>query len=85
MKDGGEAFMTTNTEQRRGLAFGLVLLLGLWFAPAVWAEDTPPPGVRPETISAGQNHTCGVRGDGTVTCWGANEYGTLPASATFAN
>ena len=45
--------MTPMTEQWRWLVLGWILLLGLWFASAVWAEDTPPPGVRPETISAG--------------------------------
>jgi hypothetical protein len=25
-------------------------------------------------VSAGKNHTCGVRGGGTVSCWGSNEF-----------
>ena len=31
---------------------------------------TPPLG---EVVSAGRWHSCGVRTDGTVTCWGSNE------------
>ncbi len=76
--------MTINTEQRRRLAFGWVLLLGLWFAPVTWAEDTPPPGVRPTTLSAGGLHTCGLKSDGTVACWGNNDYGqAIPPAGTF--
>jgi hypothetical protein len=26
-------------------------------------------------VSAGINHTCGVRTNGTVACWGRNDYG----------
>ncbi|HCO02350.1 MAG TPA: hypothetical protein DIT48_03090, partial [Actinobacteria bacterium] len=33
---------------------------------------------------AGYGHTCGIRTDGTVTCWGSNEYGQLSSpSGTF--
>jgi alpha-tubulin suppressor-like RCC1 family protein len=28
-------------------------------------------------IAAGQGHTCAIRRDGAVTCWGYNEYGQL--------
>ena len=28
-------------------------------------------------ITAGSDHTCGLRSDGTVVCWGSNEYGQL--------
>ena len=28
-------------------------------------------------ISCGQDHTCALRTDGSVACWGANEYGQL--------
>ncbi|HLD08520.1 MAG TPA: hypothetical protein VJB68_00570, partial [Methylophilaceae bacterium] len=28
-------------------------------------------------ISAGDNHTCALNGDGTIKCWGLNSYGQL--------
>ena len=36
-------------------------------------------------ISAGYEHTCGVRMDGILDCWGSNEYGqATPPEGTFA-
>ena len=26
-------------------------------------------------VDAGEHHSCGVRTDGTITCWGDNEFG----------
>ncbi len=38
-----------------------------------------------ESISAGGEHTCGLRTDGAVTCWGADYYGqATPPSGGFA-
>ena len=34
--------------------------------------------VVPSTISAGSAHTCGVRTDGTLACWGTNDFGRAP-------
>jgi alpha-tubulin suppressor-like RCC1 family protein len=40
--------------------------------------------IRPETISSGLAHACGIRGDGTLVCWGKNDYGqSSPPSGTF--
>jgi alpha-tubulin suppressor-like RCC1 family protein len=36
------------------------------------APDVVPPGIRYSQVSAGGNHTCGVKTDGTVACWGSN-------------
>ena len=44
-----------------------------------WAEDC---GL--EQVSAGDLHTCGVKSDGTVACWGRNSYGeSTPPSGRF--
>ena len=32
-----------------------------------------PPGISFASVSAGGNHTCGVKTDGAVVCWGSNE------------
>src|SRR4051812_18342256 len=43
------------------------------------AED----GIR-DAISTGYDHTCGIREDGTVACWGDNSSGqATPASGQF--
>ena len=35
-------------------------------------------------VSAGHSHSCGVRSDGTITCWGNNDYGQAdPPTGTF--
>ena len=35
-------------------------------------------------VSAGGYHTCGLKGDGTVACWGENDYGqSTPPAGTF--
>lgn len=46
-------------------------------------------GVTPSRVAAGQDHTCGVTSNGSVKCWGRNEFGALgngtndPISAPF--
>lgn len=37
--------------------------------------SAPAPAPTFTRISAGQYHTCAVRGDGVVDCWGSNEWG----------
>lgn len=39
--------------------------------------------ILPETISSGFAHTCGIRGDGTLTCWGRNNLGQLLSQRNF--
>ena len=38
------------------------------------SQATPPPGTFTQ-VSAGNIHTCGIKSDGTFTCWGSNSYG----------
>ena len=35
-----------------------------------WGQSEPPEGERFSSISSGASHTCGLRLDGTVLCWG---------------
>ena len=28
-----------------------------------------------KAVSAGGSHSCGLRTDNTITCWGSNQYG----------
>ena len=42
-------------------------------------NTTPPPPPGAATISAGAFHSCGLRSDGTITCWGANYSGQAEA------
>ena len=73
------------------------LLLFALLAPAVallaampgWLAGSPPERVQANAgtfsmISAGVFHTCGVRTDGTLACWGYNNYGqATPPAGTF--
>ena len=35
-------------------------------------------------VAAGNGHTCGLKTDGTLACWGRNDYGqSTPADGTF--
>ena len=37
-------------------------------------------------MSAGAEHTCGVRADGSVECWGDDDYGrATPPGGSFAS
>ena len=67
-----------------------------WLASSPLALTAPQTAVRGSgdaqarpanaaTISAGLNHTCGIKTDRTVVCWGDNEYGQSDApSGAFA-
>ncbi len=48
-----------------------------------FGQATPPSGTFTQ-ISAGSLHTCGVKTDGTLACWGKNDSGeSTPPTGTF--
>ena len=66
----------------------LALLAFVACAQAPSPERSPLEAMADEwftTISAGYEHTCGVRADGSVACWGRAEGGqALPPEGKFA-
>ncbi|MCQ3815143.1 MAG: hypothetical protein KTU85_12115 [Acidimicrobiia bacterium] len=48
---------------------------------AAGQSNTEAAGNAFKTVSAGHDHSCGVRTDNTVTCWGLNAYGQANAPA----
>src|SRR5207249_9831732 len=56
---------------------------GEGFSGAYLGQATPPMGTFTQ-VSAGAWHTCGLRPDGTVACWGNNTQGqATPPAGTF--
>ncbi|MCY4581063.1 MAG: RCC1 domain-containing protein, partial [Chloroflexi bacterium] len=46
----------------------------------------PEPGMRYTAISSGANHVCAIATDGSIMCWGDNDYGQVsdrPTSGSF--
>ena len=53
--------------------------------PRYSGESSPPSGSF-SSVTAGGNHTCGVRADGSVACWGDNRGGqSRPPSGSFSS
>jgi hypothetical protein len=52
---------------------------------AAWSPLGPQDTRRVVQIAAGANHTCARYSDGTVYCWGSNEYGQLGTGTTRFN
>ena len=48
---------------------------------AVSGDDQPATVSRHDTLSVGLDHACGVNTDGSITCWGEEEYGRTIAPA----
>ena len=49
--------------------------------PEVMVDPASPDCETFQTVSAGWSHSCGVRTDNTITCWGDNRYGEADAPA----
>src|SRR3954451_21254471 len=64
---------------------GFVLAGLLIVLPAGPTQASQPGGIVAGSLSAGLNHTCAIKTDGTVSCWGDNTSGQLTGvpSATF--
>ena len=58
------------------LGLGNTLNIGSTEVPSL-AVSTVPLGVSATAIAAGQDTTCALLTDGTVRCWGKNNYGQL--------
>ncbi|CAB4875405.1 unannotated protein [freshwater metagenome] len=52
-----------------------------WRTTVAWSQDAgssvPPPSAVISLLAAGNGHSCTVRADTTVQCWGANDSGQL--------
>ncbi len=49
----------------------------------VWAADKVP-AYAFGRVSCGDVHTCAIKPDGAITCWGSNAYGQAPATPPAA-
>ena len=54
---------------------------GRWLASSPLTLTALHAGSRFRAVSAGGSHTCGVRSDGIIICWGANRFGQAAAPA----
>ena len=78
---GGDYYIAIGDENTLG-NFALTVTEG----EATEPEATPAPTEQPTppadsfaSVSAGELHTCGVKSNGSVACWGSDEYGQVTA------
>lgn len=67
------------------LAAPVVVCLLVFLVPVACDDGTGPEVLHPRLfadLDAGAYHTCGVQGDGTLLCWGRNDYGQLGDGTT---
>ena len=77
---GGDYYIVIGDGNTEG-ASALTLTEG----EATEPEATPaPPASSFASVSAGWQHTCGVRSDGSVACWGSDRFGqATPPAGSF--
>jgi len=80
------SFLLTNTQHTQVFFILILFALVMFFLPKnAKAEDLALDSpFNLETISAGFDHTCGLKMDGTIVCWGDNTVGqTASPEGTF--
>ena len=69
-----------------GLLLAMLLMMAIIAACVGGSDPTEPRGDEFASVSAGVRHTCGVKTDGTVACWGSDEDGeATPPDGKFAS
>ena len=78
--EGASAFSVTEEEATEPIATPTA-------APRATSTPRPtPPTSSFDSVSAGAIHTCGVMSNGSVACWGADEYGeATPPAGSFVS
>jgi hypothetical protein len=72
---------------RLAMVVAVAMVAGTLIAPArtASAQQVPPPGTF-TSVSAGVGHTCALRTDRTLACWGGDFYGqATPPTGTFTS
>ena len=57
---------------------------GIIYVPGFYYAQTPPEGQSLLSIAPGRDHTCGIRTDSGVSCWGSNRFGESDPPAGIA-
>src|SRR5881628_194597 len=76
--------MTSEGAERWRATLGVGTLLAVKLLLAAVAEAAPPDLCGYVELSTGEAHTCALRPDGMIACWGFNAFGeATPPEGTF--